>query len=81
MEEPFESLIRGKNSLAEVRRATESNPGLLDALRDSMEHPIQQLCHRFSLMKLKDQSIVIRFPAIEDEIKTTLHYLRFMSLA
>lgn len=71
MEEHFEALIKGKSLLKEVRKATEDNPGLCEALRDSMSHPIRLLCDRFRLMKLKDQPIIVGFPASEDEIKGT----------
>ncbi len=78
MEEDFEQLLKSKTNLKEVRKATEGNPGLGDALMDSMSSPITLLCDRFRAMKLKDEPIAVGFPASEKEMQVTLEHLRFI---
>ena len=79
MEPDYEDMLKGKNTLAEVRKVLqEENPGLRDALRDSMEQPIKILCDRFQAMKIKERSIGIGFAATTDDINNTLSFVQFL---
>ena len=45
MDPDYEDILKGKNTLAVVDKVLqEENPGLREALRDSMEQPIKILC-------------------------------------
>ena len=40
MDPEFERMIHNKNTLSEIREATDKNPGLTAALKDSMSSPL-----------------------------------------
>ena len=78
MEPDLEEIIKGKNTLGEVRKMLVENPGLEDALRDSMQGPITTLADRFKAMKIKEQGVGVAFAASEDEIKHVLNFIQFL---
>jgi len=56
----------------------EDNPGLQEALLDSMQQPIKILNDRFQAMKSKEQ---VGFATSMDEINKTLDLRRFLELS
>ena len=78
MEPDLEEIIKGKNTLGEVRKILVENPGLEDALRDLMQGPIMTLADRFKAMKIKEQGVGVAFAASEDEIKHALNFIQFL---
>ena len=78
MEPDLEEIIKGKNTLGEVRKMLVENPGLEDALRDSMQGPITTLADRFKAMKIKEQGVGVAFAASGDEIKHALNFIQFL---
>ena len=58
MEQKYESAISGSNSIQEVRNVIDTNPGLKEALQDSVE-PTKILVHSlFSRLCLKDKPML-----------------------
>lgn len=56
MSEQFKQLVKGKNTLTDIRQAIKAHPELQGALQDSMSHPLTTVGHRFQTMKSKGQS-------------------------
>ena len=74
----LEEIIKGKNTLGEVCKMLDENPGLEDALRDSMQDPITTLADQFKAMKIKEQGVGVAFAASEDEINSALNFIQFL---
>jgi len=69
MEANFEDMIRSKNSLADVCKVLQDNPGFQEALQNSMEQPIKILSERFQATKVKEQAVIVGFGARMDDLR------------
>ena len=68
MTEPFESLVRNKNTMQNIRDAIQKKSELGGAIRDSMVHTKIVLGDRFQSMKIKGMGIKLGLPAQDDDI-------------
>ena len=74
----FKEFVRGKNILREVCQAIAQDPGLHEAIKDSMGRPILVPCDRFKAMCCKEEPIRIGFPATDDDLRDLLEQIRFI---
>ena len=78
MEEEAESIVKGKKTMAEVRKVVEKNPNLGKQLQESLSQPKDTLSSCFASMKLKDEPIRVFNGAPDIDIQTVfkqLHYI------
>ena len=59
MDPEFERMIHNKNILSEIHEATDKNPGLTAALKDSMSSPLITIGQRFQAMEVKLKWVVV----------------------
>ena len=67
MDPEFERMIHNKNTLSEIREATDKNPGLTAALKDSMSSPLITIGQRFQAMEVKGTKVKVGISASTKE--------------
>ena len=78
MPSEYESLVKNKNTLSEVRAEIAKKPELGDALQDAMASPMIAIGERFQAMKIKDKPIKLGVPATSEEIATMFLHASFI---
>lgn len=64
-----ESMVKNKNTLAELREVIRNNSDLCSAYKDSMSAPLITVGQRFQSMFVKENQVKLGVPATEAELK------------
>ena len=78
MDEEAESIVKGKKTMAEVKKAVERNPSLRKQLQESLNQPKNTLSSCFASMKLKDEPIRVFNGAPDIDIQTVFEQLHYI---
>ena len=78
MQDHLEAMVKNKNTLSDLRKILASNSELHHEYRVSMDEPMKAVADRFQAMKLKDEPVVVGFPATDDDITDMVEQIRFI---
>ena len=79
MDPEFERMIHNKNTLSEIRKAIDKNPGLIAALKDLMSSPLITIGQRFQAMEVKVTKIKVGISASTEEQADLFDYVSIIS--
>ena len=70
-----------KNTLSEIREATDKNSGLTAALKDSMSSPLITIGQRFQAMEVKGTKVKVGIPASTEEQAILFDHVSIIDLS
>ena len=74
----YETLMKSKKTLTEVRELIMRKPEIKPLLLDTMQGVVCTMTNRFSHMEIKDEAFRIAIPASDDEISEHFEHVRFI---